>query len=309
MSRILAITGATGRKSGGVFSDVISKNIAEVKKYFPDGIKALVRVQSNTSILEKKIPGLKIERGDFEDIEFLENALIEVDTLVHIAGIHTSKKIVTAASKAKVRRLILVHTTGIYSKYKAAGEEYRKIDESIYKICKRQNIGLTILRPTMIYGNLTDDNICVFIKMVDKLPIMPVVNGARYALQPVHYEDLGKAYYDVMIHEKETWNHDYILSGGAPIELRDIFLSIGEKLEKNVKFFSVPFLIAYTGSIILYWLSGRKLDYREQVQRLCEPRVFSYSEAETDFGYKPRDFYTGIIDEIKEYQSAKIIAR
>ncbi|NLP21318.1 MAG: hypothetical protein GX368_00615 [Erysipelotrichaceae bacterium] len=47
----------------------------------------------------------------------------------------------------------------------------------------------------MIYGSLDDQNMSVFIKIVDKLKIFPIVNGRKYALQPVHQEDLGKAYY------------------------------------------------------------------------------------------------------------------
>lgn len=75
-----------------------------------------------------------------------------------------------SAVKKNVKRVILVHTTGIYSKYKEAGEEYRNIDAEVYKLAKENNIDLTILRPTMIYGTIGDRNICVFIKMVDKLP-------------------------------------------------------------------------------------------------------------------------------------------
>jgi nucleoside-diphosphate-sugar epimerase len=237
-----------------------------------------------------------------DDEGYLDNSLKDVDTVVHIAGIGFSSQITKAAVKNHVRRLILVHTTGIYSKYKAAGEEYRKIDDFIYKTCKEHNIVLTILRPTMIYGNISDNNVVQFIKMVDKLPVMPVVNRARYKLQPVHYEDLADAYYKVLINEKTTSGKDYNLSGGAEIELRQMLTVIGENLGKKVKFISCPFLIAYVGAWGLYLMSFTKKDYREKVQRLCEPRVFSYEVAKRDFGYKPRTFNVGIADEVKEYK-------
>lgn len=304
MSKILVMTGATGSKSGGAFAECISQHIDTVKTLFPDGIRALVRETSDTSVLEKKIADIEIKRGNFEDMEFLEKVLIGVDTLVHIAGINLSKPLVAAAVKAGVRRLILVHTTGIYSKYKAAGEAYRKIDSCIYKVCRERNIGLTILRPTMIYGNITDSNVCVFIRMVDKFKIMPVVNGAKYELQPVHYKDLGNAYYQVLIHEEETWNHDYNLSGGRPIYLRDMFTEIGKNLGKQVKFFSVAYPIAYAGAVVLWVLTLKKKDFREKVQRLCEPRIFSHEEATKDFGYNPVDFREGIVDEVTEYKKA-----
>ena len=110
--------------------------------------------------------------------------------------------LVQAAIRNGVERLILVHTTGIYSKYKAAGEGYRQIEAKIDKIVEGKNIQLTYLRPTMIYGNVRDANVVIFMRMVDKLRIFPVVNGAKYELQPVWCGDLGKAYYQVLMNPK-----------------------------------------------------------------------------------------------------------
>ena len=198
--------------------------------------------------------------------------------------------------------MILVHTTGIYSKYKAAGEEYRHIDAYVEEKCRENNIILTILRPTMIYGNIHDGNVVKFIAMVDKFPIMPVVRDARYELQPVHYKDLGKAYFDVLMNEESTAWKNYNLSGGEVIQLRDMLSVIGANLGKKVKFISCPFWFAYSGAWILYLFSLGKIDYRERVQRLCEPRVYDHEKATKDFNYKPRTFREGIVDEVKEYK-------
>ena len=301
MSKILVLTGATGRKSGGVLTDNIGKNIDTINSMFPDGIRAIVRETSNTDNLEHQIPNVEKYVGDLTDIQILKEAFKDADTIVHVAGIHWSRQIVEAASECGVRRLILVHTTGIYSKYKAAGEEYRQIDDYVYKTAKEHDMLLTILRPTMIYGNISDQNVIQFIKMVDRLPIMPVVNGAKYELQPVHYKDLGNAYYDVLMNEAATANKDFVLSGGDPIELREMLTVIGENLGQKVKFISCPFPIAYAGAWIVYMITFGHKDYREKVQRLCEPRVYSHKEATESFGYNPRTFRVGIVDEVKEY--------
>lgn len=299
MSKLLAITGITG-KSGRVLAEQIA-HVDTFKKEFPAGIRVFVRSSSNTIHLDTILPDVQKVTGALTDKAFLEKELKGVDTLLHIAGIHWSREIVSAAAVCDVRRLILVHTTGIYSKYKAAGEEYRQIDDFVYKTCRERGILLTILRPTMIYGTVNDHNIAVFIKMVDRLPVMPVVNGARYELQPVHCRDLGIAYFDVLMHEEQTANRDFILSGGRPILLRDIFTVIGHELGKEVTFFSVPFCVAYTGAVLLYGMTLGKVDFRERVQRLCEPRIFEHDEATRAFGYHPMNFEEGIKDEIREY--------
>lgn len=267
-------------------------------------MRALVRSTSNVSKLDESHLDFKKWCGELNDIEFLKKAFENVDTVLHIAGIGLSRYIVDAVVKCHVRRLICVHTTGIYSKYKAAGEEYRKIDAYVEQQCRENNIGLTILRPTMIYGNTSDNNVVQFIKMVDRLPLMPVVSGAKYDLQPVHYLDLSEAYFQVLMNEN-TFNKNYTLSGGEPISLREMLLQIGNCLGKKVHFVSCPFPVAYAGAWFIYVITLKKKDYREKVQRLCETRVYPHDEAKRDFGYAPRTFGVGIVYEVEEYKARR----
>ena len=304
MNDKLILTGVSGPKSGFSLIEYIAGNIDVIKSQFHGGITVVCRETSNVEKISNLIPDIELYRGDFDNSVFLREALAGCDTLLHVAGIHYSMSIVDAAISNHVRRIILVHTTGIYSKYKAAGEEYRRIDEYVEKQCKLNNVLLTILRPTMIYGNVYDENVISFISMVDKFPIMPVVKGARFNLQPVHFQDLGKAYFDVLINEK-TCNHNYILSGGEVIQLRDMLSVIGENLGKRVVFCSCPYWIAYSGAWFIYVLSFSKLDYRERVQRLCEHRSYDHTDATRDFGYNPRTFRVGIVNEVKEYIEKK----
>lgn len=182
MRGILAITGATGKKSGGGITQILSERKDKVLEKFPNGVRVLVRSTSDTLRLDEAAIDFEKRYGELTDPVFLEQVFQDVDTVLHIASISMTRYIVDAAVKCHVRRLICVHTTGIYSKYKEAGEEYRNIDAYVEQQCRENNIGLTILRPTMIYGNISDNNVARFIKMVDRLPLMPVVNGAGYDL-------------------------------------------------------------------------------------------------------------------------------
>jgi nucleoside-diphosphate-sugar epimerase len=303
MDEILAITGITG-KSGQAFAYRLEQNQEKIRKMFPGGIRLLLHKERERD--KDILPSFDVQcmYGDLEDELFLGEAFLGVDTIVHIAGIHWSRQIVHAAANNFVRRMICVHTTGIYSKYKEAGEEYRNIDDFVYMMSKSKNIILTILRPTMIYGTINDHNVASFIRMVDKLPFMPVVNNAEYELQPVHFADLGKAYYDVLVSEKITGGHDYILSGGEEITLRDMLIEMGAYLSKRMRFVSVPFPIAYAGAWFFYLVSIGKIDLREKVQRRCEPRVYPHAAATRDFGYDPRTFRSAIGDEVREYLRA-----
>lgn len=303
MKRVL-ITGISG-KNGRYLLEEMEKN-KERDNLSDIHFKIFLREGSDTSYLDKTT--LDIERY-IGSIDTKEEAAGFVcggyDTLLHIAGIQRSVQIVSAALEAGVRRFILVHTTGIYSKYKEAGEGYRIIDKEVTDMCKKYNAHLTILRPTMIYGSLNDGNMSVFINMVNKLRIFPVINGAKYELQPVWCGDLGKAFYDVLMHPELTDDKNYDLSGGAPIMLIDIFKEIGRQLGVKNTFISCPFFIAYGGAWCVFILTLGKIDFREKVQRMVEPRAYSHEEAKKDFGYNPLTFAEGIKDEIEQYKKLR----
>ncbi len=298
---MILLTGITGR-SGKWFLETMTHNKAHFKH---TSFRAVVRSASNAAFINDS--GLPIETayGDLENEAFLNDAMKGVNIVFHIAGIHTSLKVVKAAISNQVNWIILVHTTGIYSKYKTAAEGYLRIEEEIEKITMGADIPLTVLRPTMIYGSMDDRNVIVFIKMVDKLKLFPVVNHAKYPLQPVNAKDLGKAYYQVLTNEKTTQGKNYTLSGKDPILLIDMLKIIGKRLGKKNWFISIPFPFAYAGSYILYYLSLKRFDFRERVQRLVEPRVFSHDDASRDFNYAPMSFENGIINEIEEYIESK----
>jgi nucleoside-diphosphate-sugar epimerase len=292
---MLLITGVTGH-SGKYFLQELIRN------EYDGHVRCVVRETSDASILENS--GLKIEImiGDLYDQSFVDKAMEGVDQLIHIASIFYSVNLIKAAVKNKVRRAIFVHTTGIYSKYKSASYEYKTIEQNIDNIIKESNseIKIIYLRPTMIYGYINDRNMIVFIKMVDKLRLFPVISHGKSLLQPVNGRDLGKAYYQVLM-KAEIISGDYILSGEKPISMLEMFKIIGENLNKKTTFISVPLSLGVFMARCLKICTFGKVDYIEKVQRMDENRNFPHDEAKKDFGYTPMPFYEGVKMEIDEY--------
>lgn len=298
MTRVL-VTGVTG-KSGLFFYENLRKNVDKLSDYeFDFVVRDTVKAER---LLDAVGLNQKLCVGSLADRYFIDS-LFEggVDTLLHIAGIGYSEELLDTAVKANVKRLILVHTTGIYSKYKSAGEGYRRTESKIDEMVKGKNISLTYLRPTMIYGNVHDANVVIFMKMVDKLRIFPVVDGARYELQPVWCGDLGKAYFQVLMHPQTATKRNYNLSGGKPIMLLDMFKVMAKYIGVRNTYISVPFPIAYGLAWLLFLSTFGKMDFREKVQRLVEPRTFDHTDATQDFGYNPITFEEGVKSEVDEY--------
>ncbi|MEH6993698.1 NmrA family NAD(P)-binding protein [Neobacillus drentensis] len=292
---MLLITGITGH-SGKYFLQELIKN-----RY--DGpVRCIVRETSDTSMIDNA--GLNIEKviGDLDDQEFMNEVMVGVNTVLHIASIFYSVSVMKAAVENDVKRAIFVHTTGIYSKYKSASEEYKNIEQTIDGIIKKSNstIGLIYLRPTMIYGYTNDRNMIVFIKMVDRLRLFPIIDHGRNMLQPVNGRDLGKAYYQILS-QSNIISGDYILSGEKPTSMKDLFELISYHLGKKTTFISVPLALGEFMAKCLKVFTFGKVDYIERVQRMGEDRNFSHKEAAKEFEYSPMPLSEGLKLEIEDY--------
>lgn len=292
---MILVTGITGH-TGNYFLKKL------IKVGYKEKIRCVVRSSSCTDLLDRSGLDYEIVVGDLNDEEFVSSSMLDVDTIFHIYNIHHSPIIVKNAIKHKVKRVILVHTTGIYSKFKNASSSYIEIEEKVKALTQSKECAtkLTILRPTMIYGDLCDSNMSKFIKLISKVRIMPVISGGKSLIQPVNARDLGNAYYLTLMNDS-TVGKDYDLSGEKPIEMIEVFRLIAQKLERRVLFISIPMVLSIFFARLLKILSFNKIDYIERVQRMGENRSYPHEKASVDFGYSPMSFDKGIEIEVKQF--------
>lgn len=293
------ITGITGH-SGSFFYQELKQN------HYAESLKLIVRDESKRKNYEKEL-NAEVITGSLEDQLLLEKAMEGVETVFHIASIYYSENIVRAAIKNKVKTIILVHTTGIYSKYKMASQEYQEIEVNIKEQIQKAGhaIKVIILRPTMIYGRLGDRNMEKFIKMIDTFRIFPIINYGRSLLQPVNGKDLGKAYYQIL-ENLEIVQGEYILSGKDKISLLELLNLIAELLGKKRTFINVPLSVGVILAKGLKVLTLGRIDYIEKVLRLDENRDYNHDKAILDFGYSPMNLDAGLSREITEYKRSKV---
>ncbi|NCB02715.1 MAG: NAD-dependent epimerase/dehydratase family protein [Spirochaetia bacterium] len=293
---MLLVTGITGHTGRYFLQELIDHK-------YEGPIRCIVRETSDTSMLDNS--GLNIEKvyGDLNNKEFVRKAVNGVDNIMHIYNIHHSPMIVEAAIENNVKRSILVHTTGIYSNFKYASQGYKDVEKKVKEMTVDPNCPteVTIVRPTMIYGDLCDSNMSKFIKMIDRLRIMPVINGGKSLIQPVNARDLGKAFYTVLISPENTTGKAYDLSGEKPLQMIEVFKMISDNLNKKTTFVSVPLGFGVLLAQIAKMLTLGKINYVERVQRMGEDRSYPHAEAKKDFNYNPMSFEDGIKVEVNQY--------
>ena len=294
---MLLVIGATGH-TGKYF-------LQELKKYnYKEKVRFLVRDSSNEDIFKNYNLDYEVVQGDLNNKEELQKACKGIDTILEIYNIRYSLNVLESALKENVKRIIFVHTTGIYSKYKMASGEYKIIEKEVIEKAQ-DKIDITILRPTMIYGDICDHNISKFIKMMDKMRIYPLIAGGRAKIQPVNAKDLGRAYYQVLINEDKTKNKNYNLSGETPISIKDMLKSILKYLDKKSILIPIPLWLSVCCAYILKLITIGKIDIIEKVLRMDEDRCFDNSEARKDFGYTTIKFQKGLENEVKQYVKRK----
>lgn len=297
---MLLVTGITGHTGRYFLKELIDNK-------YKGSIRCIVRDTSDHWILDNC--GLNIEKvfGDIDDEDFMSEVMEGINTILHIAGIQKTLNVIKAIGSNKVKRGIFVHTTGIFSKYKIASEEYIQIEEDMKKnIGSRiEKMSFTILRPTMIYGDLCDLNMSKFIKMIDYLRVFPIINQGISKIQPVNARDLGIAYYQILMTPQENLKSEYIVSGEIPISMAVAFKTISDKLGKKTIFISFPLSVAVFLAKILFLVSFKRIDYIEKVQRMGEDRNFSHDDATHDFNYSPMSFDEGIEIEVEQYMKKK----
>ena len=100
--------------------------------------------------------------------------------------------------KAPPRRVVAFSSTSVLTKQNSEDAAEREMirrlsdaEQMIVAACERQNVGWTILRPTLIYAEGRDTNITPLSHLIRRFGFMPLVGSAEGLRQPVHAEDLA----------------------------------------------------------------------------------------------------------------------
>ncbi len=290
---MIAVTGLTGHSGSFLLQEFIDNG-------YKGKIRCLVRSSTRTDKLAASGLDIEIFPGDIQSVEDLSRFVDGAETVIHIAGIWRTLKLLEAINRVGgVKHIILVHTTGIYSKHKIASREYEEIEARMQKYLD-MGMNITILRPTMIFGDMRDHNISKFIKLVAKLPVLPEIDHGAGLIQPVNARDLGQAYYKAAMVERLP-RLSYNISGERELSIHELLELIARYMGKKPRFISLPMGLGVFGAKTVKLLSGGRVDLVEKVLRLGEDRNFSHADATEDFGYEPASFNEGLEREVKEF--------
>lgn len=295
---MILITGLTGT-SGSAFYEVL------IREKYEERIRVFLRSTSDTSLFSNSPLDLELCTGDLDDIESLHRAMDGCDTVFHIAAKGKIRNIATAVSLSpSVKNLILVSSTIIYSKY-YTNSSLHSDEAFVRKILSSKNIRYVFIRPTMIFGTPGDQNISVFIRWFEKYSLFPIVKNGSANISPISRLDIAEAYWKILSNFNQLKYNEYIISGKEPMSLLEMFQIITTLQRKRIRFINIPMPIAKTAVNIVYYLSRRKIDYREKLDRLTEDRAFPHDIFANKLGFDPPSFSVRVaplIEEIRQQE-------
>ena len=141
----------------------------------------------------------------------------DVDTIIHLAGSITVKEY-QVLQRTHLSKRMIIHTTGIYSRFGVYLKEYKKIENYLFDECK---IDYIILRPTMIYSSKSRIyNMHKLIGYIKNHKVFPVFGSGNNLMQPIHARDLATAI--VLVLNKPPINLILLSIRWKYIELQDI---------------------------------------------------------------------------------------
>lgn len=289
MLLITGVTGLTGRFLINALSEA----------GYSDCIRCLIREHSDISWITDT--NVEFVKGDVTDVQSLIRAFEGVEGVIHLVNIRSAPEIIKACKTTGVNRVVIVTTTGIFSKYQQYSEEYKRL-ESMILGC---GLDYTIIRPTMIYGNHQDKNIHKLVKIVNKYPIVPVIGKGYGLMQPIYAKDLAKVIVGAYMNSVSI-KKAYNVAGREPIRLIEIMKLICEGLGKRRVLVNIPYPMALAAGYIGEWINNELVNI-ERIQRLGEDKVFSFDKASNDLGFAPIDFKQGISFEVDALRQAGII--
>jgi len=301
------ITGATG---------FIGSHLAE--KLLNEGyeVKVLARSCSDTTLLEPL--DAEIVYGDLMDLSFLEKEIRGCQHIYHLAAGTTrlglskneyysvntkgTENVVHAAMKAEVDRFVYCSTTGVYGIItdSPVDENTRPNPNSHYRMSKllgeklvlscHKNHGLpaVVARIGSIYGP----------RSLNWLKLFQDVSTKRFRMIGTGENHLHMCYVEDVIEALKLCaklgdieGRTYIIAGSESIKLKDLTDLIARELGINYTYPTLPgaplYFINYL-SKLTYKNLGYQLPFSNQLDLFLSDRVFDYSKAVKELGYKPK---------------------
>ena len=278
-------------------------------------VSILLQRTSNTRFISRHVPGVTVRYGSLDDFPVLTQAMSGIEAVIHCAGktkaLHSSEfyrvnqagtlNVVMAANACResVRHLVYISSLAV-SGPGVLGSPAEETGEprpvSVYGQSKRLGevevrhhcrVPWTILRPAAVYGPRDTEFLALFQKV--KWRLMPVISGAKRALNMVYGPDVAAAVLCSLMHERGRGG-TYHVAAEPPCTDEEFMEEIAARLRRRPLRLPIPRSVLYLACVmqeILSRATGRPnlLSRQKLPELLAAGWVCSTDRIQQDLGF------------------------
>jgi len=277
--------------SGGLGRKLLDSLLRE----FPMTHFVLLVHRAKIDVRKEDVGRVRLVSGSLADSTLLHEALLGVDTIVHVAAItHAldpelykevntlgTKNLVTEGKRAGVSRILQVSTTALGGDCGAYGASKSSAED----IVRKSGIPFTIVRLGEMYGAGSGEGIDQLITSTGNMPFAPYVVNTYMA--PVSVLDVIFAFTQTLC--VPASNKTYILAGPEVLSFREVVIQVLAAKKK----WAVP--LPVSKSLLSLFVHTTRRVKSDQVERLYGKKDYNNTTSKNDLLFSPRTFRDGLV--------------
>lgn len=240
---------------------------------------------------EKLDPELRTAARHF-DVERRETIAPALrDTKILVSCLHGRYGVdLLDALPSGVERIVLLGSTRIFTRFPDPNVELLRATQNALT---RSGIPGVMLHPTMIYGAAAENNLQRIAAYIRKFGIIPLPDGGKTLLQPIHVEDVA-ACVDAALFRPEAPGAPIVVAGPEPVSYRDLVLAVGNAIGRRPLILPVPGPLLEAGAGLTALLPFLPRVRRAEIRRLAEDKAFPIRDMQQRLGVQPMSLAEGL---------------
>lgn len=275
------VIGASGRSGLALMRALLNRGVAVV---------AVVRNPAKLAAgAAGLLPRLDVRQADLTQPATLARALGDAQAVVSTAHARHASIVLAAAPLAQ--RFVFLGSTRKFTRWPDAHGLGVLAGEAAFMASGRPGV---MLHPTMIYGATGEDNVQRLAALLARLPLVPLPQGGRALVQPVHQEDVTSA---VLAALARGWDGpaSLVLPGPAPMAYRDFAAAVAQAAGLAPRpVLSLPAWPLMALAPLLGRLPFLPRIGRDEIRRLLEDKAFDPGPAMAALSWQPRPLAQGL---------------
>ena len=165
----------------------------------------------------------------------------------------------------------------------------RAAEDTLFAFGKQHGVGVTVLRPTLIYGRGRDRTLSRIAALAQRHRLFALPSNATGLRQPVHVDDLA-AVALAAAHAVQSTGRAYNVPGGETLPYFDMVARTLAALSPRPRLMRLPTSVFRATIGAARWAGMIENINPAMLDRLDVDLVFDAGDAGRDFGYVPRMF-------------------